>query len=88
MENKIAAFALAGALSAIQFTAASDALARRSHHQRHHRHGHPVATGVAVGVTTGLVINAANESSKCRDFASRCNRGMIEYCAAYDTQCW
>lgn len=89
MKTNTSAFAVAGVLFAMQFAASGAALAHRHYHHHHyHHHGHSVARGVAIGVTTGLVINAANKSSKCRNFAGRCNRGLIEYCAAYDTQCW
>lgn len=92
MKMRTSVVAIAGALFVLQFVAAGLALAhKRNHHHRHHHHHHhgrAVAKGVAVGVTTGLVINAANKSSKCREFASRCNRGLIEYCISYETQCW
>jgi hypothetical protein len=34
------------------------------------------------------VINTAHRSSVCRKYSSLCNRGYLEYCLSYNTQCW
>jgi hypothetical protein len=88
MKIKTSAFAVAGALIAVQFAAAGAALAHRVHHHHVHHYHHHHGRAVAAGVATGVVINSANRSSICRDYSYRCNRGWLEYCVSYNTQCW